>query len=103
MINSLTTTNKISAKTIIRTLINIIEPIAVGSWISFMCFMKVGPVKNMPLAFIRSNAAYVPPVSERDLAKQSMVPVTRPARKSGRVIVLTAVNLDAERVIAAVS
>ena len=49
------------------------------------------------------RAMYVPPVSERDLAKQRMNPVTSPALKRGRVMVLTAVHLLAPRVMAAVS
>ncbi len=65
--------------------------------------MNVGPVKKVDCLPIRLRAMYVPPVSLRDLAKQSMNPVTRPARKRGSVIVLTAVNLDAPKVMPAVS
>lgn len=64
---------------------------------------NVGPVKNASLTPINSSAMYVPPVSERDLAKQRMKPVTRPALNSGRVMVFAAVKREAPRVIAAVS
>ena len=71
-----------------------------------MCFnqlMNDGPVKNELSTPIIVSAMYVPPVSDRDLAKQRMNPVASPARNRGRVIVLTAVHLDAPRVMAAVS
>ena len=65
--------------------------------------MNDGPVKNVLSTPIMVRAMYVPPVSDRDLAKHRMNPVARPARNRGIVMVLTAVHLDAPRVMAAVS
>ena len=65
--------------------------------------MYDGPVKNVLSTPIMESAMYVPPVSDRDLAKHRMNPVANPARKSGIVMVRTAVHLDAPSVMAAVS
>ena len=65
--------------------------------------MNDGPVKNDVCTPIMVSAMYVPPVSERDLAKQRTKPVASPALNKGRVIVRTAVHLEAPRVMPAVS
>lgn len=92
------------ARSIMTTLISIIGPMASsGVPMSFRYPMYVGPVKNSACFPIMVSAMYVPPVSERDLAKQRMNPVASPARKSGRVMVRTAVHFAAPRVMAAVS
>lgn len=60
-------------------------------------------MKKVLSTSIIANAMYVPPVSDRDLAKHSMNPVARPARNRGMVMVRTAVHFDAPSVMAAVS
>ena len=65
--------------------------------------MKDGPVKNDVWTPIMVSAMYVPPVSERDLAKHSTNPVASPALNNGSVMVRTAVHLEAPSVMPAVS
>ena len=63
----------------------------------------VGPVWNPWELAMVDSAIIVPPVSDRERAKQRMMPVTRPARNRGRVMVRAAVNLLAPSVWPAVS
>lgn len=103
----LTTRSRTSATTIMITLMRIMAPMTSGESTDpaslFSQLMNEGPVKKELCTPIMVSAMYVPPVSDRDLAKQSMNPVARPALNIGSVMVLTAVHLDAPRVMAAVS
>ncbi len=69
----------------------------------FSQLMNDGPVKNDDSTPMMDSAIYVPPVSERDLAKHRTNPVASPALKRGRVMVRKAVQRDAPSVIPAVS
>jgi len=65
--------------------------------------MMVGPVWNPWELAMVAKAIIVPPVSLRLLAKQRIIPVTRPARNRGKVMVLAADSALAPRVLPAVS